>query len=139
MELPLPNSIAWDPLRPQHLRAVEMNMYAIGTDSPDLVINADNPQIHTAMAAAMTFSNESQKFALLSNCGQRLNRNIHKNLATLRELQAERKANFEKDRAEEVLLARYSEIKDLPYHPPAQPTPNGSVFSKHQILAAANR
>jgi hypothetical protein len=151
MELCLANSIAWDTWRLNRLRAVETNMYAIGTqehslslcspgnDNPDLIIHADNPEIHTAMSAAMTFSSESQKFALMSICEQRLNRNIHKNLETLRKLQAERKANHEKDRAEEIVLARYSEIKGLPYSAPAAPTVNGSVFSNREIFTAANR
>ena len=34
-----------------------------------------------------------------------MNRSIHKNLETLRKLQAERKAQYEKDRAEEIILA----------------------------------
>jgi hypothetical protein len=70
---------------------------------------------------------------------QRMNRSIHKNLATLRDLQAERKAHYKEDSADEILLARYSDIKDLPYHAPLRPTPNGSVFSKEEILTAANR
>ena len=139
MELSLANGIAWDTWRLNHLRAVEMNMYALGADNPDLSIHCDNPQIHTAMAAAVTFSNESQRFALMSIYEQRLNRSLHKNLETLRELQAERKANYEKDRAEEILLARYSEIKGLAYSAPTTPTVNGSVFSNREIFSAANR
>jgi hypothetical protein len=139
MELSLANSIAWDTWRLNRLRAVEMNMYAIGTDNPDIIVHADNPQIHTAMAAAATFSDESGKFARMSIYEQRMNRSIHKNLETLRNLQAERKAHYKEDRAEEILLARYSEIKGLPYNPPVTPTLNGSVFSKHEILAATNR
>jgi hypothetical protein len=139
MELALANSIAWDIWRLNHLRAVEMNMYAIGTDNPAVAIHSDNPQIHTAMADATTFSNESEKFARMSIYEQRMNRSIHKNLEALRKLQAERKASYEQDRAEEILLARYSDIKGLPYNPPATPTLNGSVFSKNEILTAANR
>jgi hypothetical protein len=139
MELSLANSIAWDTWRLNHLRAIEMNMYAIGTHDPALAIDSDNPQIHTAMADATTFSNESEKFARMSIYEQRMNRSIHKNLETLRKLQAERKASYEQDRAEEVLLARYSDIKGLPYNPPSSPTLNGSVFSKPEILTAANR
>jgi hypothetical protein len=151
MELSLATSIAWDTWRLNHLRAVEMNMYALGTqehssslcsqesDDPGIEINAANPQIHTALAAAVTFANDSQKFALMSIYEQRMNRSIHKNLETLRNLQAERKINHRRDRSEEVLLARYSEIKGLPYQAPAARTANGSVFSNNEILAAANR
>ena len=99
----------------------------------------DNPEIHTAMSNAMTFGIESPKFALMSIYEQRMNRSIHKNLATLRDLQAERKRNYERDRAEEVILARYSDIKGLTYQAPATSTLNGSVFSNREIFAAANR
>jgi len=142
MELSLANSIAWDTWRLNHLRAVEMNMYALGTDNlPDLGPGAENnnPQICTALAAAATFAKEAQKFALMSLYEQRMNRSIHKNLETLRKLQAERKTNYQKDSAEEILLARYSEIKGLPYNAPATPTPNGSLFTNSEILTAANR
>lgn len=142
MELSLATSIAWDTWRLNHLRAVEMNMYALGTDNLDDLApgaEANNPQVRTALAAAVTFAKESQKFALMSLYEQRMNRGIHKNLETLRNLQAERKASYEKDCAEEILLARYSEIKGLPYNAPATPTANGSVFSNSEIFTAANR
>lgn len=70
---------------------------------------------------------------------QRMNRSLHKNLATLRELQAERKSTYKQDQAEEVILARYSDINGLTYQTPTTPTPNGSVFSNQEIFAAANR
>jgi len=139
MELSLANAIAWDTWRLNHLRAVEMNMYAIGSNDQDTVIDADDVRIHTAMSAAMTFAKESNKFALMSVYEQRMNRSLHKNLTTLRDLQAERKRHYKQDRAEEVLLARYSDIKGLPYQAPATPTLNGSVFSNPEIFAATNR
>jgi len=139
MELSLANAIAWDTWRLNHLRAVEMNMYAIGSNDPDTVIDADDAQIHTAMSAAMTFARESNKFALMSIYEQRMNRSLHKNLATLRDLQAERIRNYKRDQAEEIILARYSDIKGLPYQAPSTPTLNGSVFSNPEIFAATNR
>jgi hypothetical protein len=139
MELSLATSIAWDTWRLNHLRAVEMNMYALGNDDAETAVDCDEPQVHTAMADAMTFARESSKFALMSIYEQRMNRSIHKNLQTLRDLQAERKQHYKQDRAQEVALARYSDIKGLQYQAPTTPTPNGSVFSNDEIFAAANR
>jgi hypothetical protein len=140
LELSLAAAIAWDTWRLNHLRAVEMNMYALGTDDPATAIDCgDNPELHTAMTGALTFANEAHKFALMSLYEQRMNRSLHKNLATLRELQAERKQNYQRDRKEEVILARYSDINGLTYQAPATPTVNGSVFSNSEIFAAANR
>jgi hypothetical protein len=70
---------------------------------------------------------------------QRLNRSVHKNLATLRELQAERKQNYQRDLEEEIILARANDIKGLPYEAPAAPGQNGSVFSNPEIFTAAHR
>jgi hypothetical protein len=139
-ELKLAHAIAWDTWRLDHLRAVEMNMYALGAGDPATDVDCgDNPELHTAMTGALTFANEARTFALMSLYEQRMNRGIHKNLATLRDLQAERKQNYQRDRKEEVILARYSDISGLTYQAPATPTPNGSVFSNSEIFAAANR
>ena len=43
MELSLATSIAWDTWRLNRLRAVEVNLYAIGTDTPDLAIHWRQP------------------------------------------------------------------------------------------------
>jgi hypothetical protein len=60
MELRLANSIAWDTWRLDHLRAVEMNLYALGTQDPDCDIECDAPQLHTALSGALTFVKQSK-------------------------------------------------------------------------------
>lgn len=139
MELKLAKSIAWDTWRLDHLRAVEMNMYTLGKLNPETTPDCDNPVVRTALSDALTFEMQSPRFALMSIYEQRLNRVIHKNLDKLRELQAERKRNFQQDRDEEVVIARANDFKGLPYKVPESPSPNGFVFSSTEILAAANR
>ena len=139
MELSLASSIAWDSWRLNHLRAVEMNIYALGASNNSVEVEADDPQIHTAISGAVTFVDEAKRFALVSMYEQRMNRSIHKNLATLRQLQAERKQNYERDLEEEIIFARANDIKGLPYEAPPAPTENGSVFSNREIFAAARR
>jgi hypothetical protein len=116
-----------------------MNMYALGSQDQAALIDCNSPQLHTAMSGAITFSNESRQFALMSIYEQRLNRSIHKNLDTLRTLQAERKVIYEKDLAHEMIVAEANEINGLPYHPPARASQNGFVFSTSEVLAAVNR
>ncbi len=116
-----------------------MNIYALGTEDPDTDVQCDDPQIHTAMTAARIFTKHADRFALMSLYEQRINRAIHKNLATLRAMQAERKQAYEKERAQEVLIARYNDLNGLAYEAPAAPSQNGFVFSNHEIFAAANR
>ncbi len=139
MELSLANGIAWDTWRLDHLRAVEMNMYALGTQDAETTTDSDDPQIDTALSAALTFEKQSAKFALLSIYEQRLNRVIHKNLDKLRTLQTERKGREDHDRSQEVTIARANDFKGLTYKAPAWPSQNGYVFSTPEILAAANR
>jgi hypothetical protein len=139
MELKLANSIAWDTWRLDRLRAVEMNMYALGTQDAETTVDSDDPQIDAALSAALTFEKQSAKFALLSIYEQRLNRVIHKNLDQLHDRQAERKSDFHHDRDEEITIARANEFSGLTYKSPAWPSQNGYVFSTPEILAAANR
>jgi len=139
MELDLAHSIAWDTWRLNHLRAVEMNMYALGADDPETTVECDNAELHTALSGALTFEKQSGKFALMSIYEQRLNRSLHKNLTTLRQLQAERLRNCEQDRQEEVTIARANDLNGLPYKASVWPGRNGFVFSTSEILAAANR
>jgi hypothetical protein len=139
MELRLANSIAWDTWRLDHLRAVEMNLYALGTQDPDCDIECEGPQLHTAMSGALTFVKQSKKIGLLSIYEQRLNRSIHKNMDKLAELQADRKHSYEQDLKEEMDIAEANEINGLPYQAPTKRSKNGIVFSTAEIQAAANR
>ena len=139
MELKLASGLAWDTWRLDRLRAVEMNMYALGIEDPETNADCDNPQLDTAISGALTFEKQAAKFALLSIYEQRLNRTIHKNLATLRDLQTQRKSQEANDRQEEVSIARANDLKGLPYKAPSWPSRNGYVFSTPEILAAANR
>jgi hypothetical protein len=138
LELSLAHAIASDSWRLNHIRAVEMNLYALAAENPGAA-TATDPRVQPAVADADTFSKESERFLRLSLYEQRLNRTLHKNIAALRTLKAERHSQETQDRAEEVILARYSDIKDLPYKTPAAPTPNGFVFSNEEILTAAHR
>ncbi len=139
METRLASSIAWDTWRLDHLRSIEMNIYALGAANPAIDLECDQPELFTAMSDAITFQDESKRLALMSIYENRLNRSIHKNLATLRELQAERKRNYDRDLTEEVTVALANDVKGLPYTAPTRPSQNGFVFSTSQVLAAANR
>lgn len=137
VELSIAHAIAWDTWRLNHLRAVEANLYALGAENSD--IHCPDSRIQNAMADAATFTAESQRFALMSIYEQRLNRSLHKNLVTLRDMQAERETRESRDRSEEMMLAEYCEIKGLAYSAPSTPSKNGFVFSNNEIFSALNR
>ena len=139
MELKLANSIAWDTWRADRIRAVEENMYALGTQDDQTTNDSGNPELDTALSGALTFEKQSAKFALLSVYEKRLNSTIHKNVDKLQALQKERKANEHHDRQQEVTIARANDFNGLTYKAPTWPSRNGYVFSTPEILAAANR
>jgi hypothetical protein len=70
---------------------------------------------------------------------QRMTRSLHRNRHALRELQADRNRKYERDKREEVILARLENLKDLPYKAPTAPSPDGSLFSSEEIATAAER
>ena len=118
LELSLATSIAWDTWRLNHLRAVEMNMYAIGEDPANAVDCGDNPK----------------------------NPNSHGSGHDLRQRSAQarpdehlRAAHESQHPQEPGHSPRYSDIKGLTYQAPSAPTLNGSVFSNREIFAAVNR
>ncbi len=144
VEVQLAHAIAWDTWRLNHLRATEMNLFALGAGSgeADAAFNIDcenRPEVQTAMSHTVTQGRELHRLALMSLYEQRLNRAIHKNLQALRSLQTERIANYKNDLAEEAKIASYNAVNDLPYKAPVTRTINGSVFSNSEIIEAAER
>lgn len=142
-ETKLAEAIAWDTWRLDRLRANEMNIYALAADTsadPDADLNdADEADLHTAISNARTARTQAKRFELMSLYEQRMTRSLHRNRHALRELQNERRRQRERDKREEIILARFQDLKDLPYTAPENPCPNGTVFSSEEITAAAER
>lgn len=141
LERKLANSIAWDTWRLDHLRAVENNVYILGRDEADAGDDglADLEPIDIAIADAHTYRSEAPRLELMSLYESRMTRNLHRNVALLRDLQAERKRNYERDKKEEIQVARLCEFNDMPIKASTLPSRNGFVFSNEEIAAAAVR
>ena len=143
-ELKFAHAIAWDIWRLDRLRATEMNIYALAAEQAEEDAEGADTEdaghdLQTAISHADTFRAEASRFELMSLYEQRMTRNLHRNRSALRELQADRQRKYERDKREEVLLARLEDLKDLPYKAPAATSPNGSVFSSEEITTAAAR
>jgi len=149
-ESKLADAIAWDTWRLDRLRANEMNIYALAADraarkESDSGADDDpedaltDPDLQTAISNAQTARTQAKRFELMSLYEQRMTRSLHRNRHALRELQADRNRKFERDKREEVILARLENLKDLPYKAPTAPSPNGSLFSSEEITTAAER
>ena len=139
MEIELAHAIAWDTWRLDRLRATETNMYALGAQDLSDDVEFLHPEVHAALSDALTFSKQAKQFDLMSLYEQRMNRSIHKNLTALQAMQATRKVEYERERDEEILLARLNEIKGLPDQARAVSARVRFVFSNDEIVAAALR
>jgi len=144
LERKLAHAVAWDTWRLDRLKAVEENIYALGTAEAETIAEAENPgatldDLDVAFAGARTFLTESRRFDVMSLYEQRMTRNLHRNLDKLHELQAERKRNYEHDKKEEVRLARFNEVCEIPIQTATTPSKNGFIFSNQEIAVAAVR
>jgi hypothetical protein len=144
-ELKLAHAIAWDTWRLDRLRAAEMNIFALAAENleADPDPNADDTEtdreLQSATSDANVYLTQARRLELTSLYEQRMNRSLHRNRAELHDLQVARRRKYETDRKEEVLLARFEDLKDKAYQAPAEPSRNGSVFSSEEISRAAER
>jgi hypothetical protein len=140
-ELKLAHAIAWDTWRLDRLRAAEMNIFALAAENPDLaeVEEETDQELQSATSDANVYLTQARRLELTSLYEQRMNRSLHRNRAELQDLQTARRRNYETDRKEEILLARFEDLKDKPYQAPTIPSRNGSVFSSEEISRAAER
>jgi len=139
VERQLAQSFAEDNWRLNRARAIENNILAFGHYGPESNIDAEHPEIHAAMTAAQVYSADPHQFQLLTLYIQRTNRDIHRNLQLLRELQTERKAERSAALAEAADLYALNQLKRLPASANVVSIGFGSVFSTPELKAATTR
>ncbi len=124
-ETKLAQAIAWDAWRLDRIRATEMNIHAHGiatfleNDEEEPDAGSEEDPLLTAFAEAHTFLTHSRRLELLSLYETRLTRNLHRNRELLRALQTDRQIRQTRQREEEILLARFHEIKETKYEAPS--------------------
>jgi hypothetical protein len=108
LELQLATRIAHDSWRLNRASAIEDNLFALGLNEHGGDACPDNSEIDDALTTARVFTLEGKSIQLLSLYEQRLNRGMQKNLAELKSLQAERRAQQteEERQAAELRLAQ---------------------------------
>jgi hypothetical protein len=152
LESQIAQNIAEDYWRLNRGRAIETNILALGQLGEDGEFDTEFEQAHTALAAARTFLANPKAFQLISLYAQRTNRDIQKNLATLKQLQAEREAQRKAELEEAAALLEGHLAEGIPYDDlkdrvtPIYGAANGAntrvrgfVFSLHQIATYAKR
>ena len=150
-EFQLANAIAEDNWRLPRARAIEHNIFALGSaflsNAPAPPIQSDDPQIDSALLQAQTFRDEAKTFALITLYEQRIQRTLQRNLERLRQLQAERHAARERALEELIELREFRRLRGIAEPPevsgdaPQQekPSPSGFVFSPLEIDLAIFR
>jgi hypothetical protein len=105
MELQLAQRIATDSWRINRLAAFEDNIYCMWHET-NLPGESNHPQIDTACSQTHTFLQKSEELNRLSLYEQRLNRSVQKNMALLKQLQKERKAEEQSQPTEKKQSAK---------------------------------
>jgi hypothetical protein len=102
----LATSIAEDQWRLNRARALESNIFAIGMSNPMIDVDIDSSEGHAAVCQARVWLADGKKLQELALYESRIRRSIEKNERQLKELQAERKAEYDKSLEEAKLLAQ---------------------------------
>jgi hypothetical protein len=120
--------------------AVETNLLSLGITEMESRIHANHPDAEAALAMALAFREHNRAFANISVHSRRLTRQFERTLALLRQIQAERRANEERqlDNAAKILKMhkhQHRSSEPAPYNP----ADDGFVFSNAEIETFLHR
>ncbi len=117
--------------------AVETNLFSLGITEMEERIRASHPEAETALAMALAYREHNRAFANIGISRQRLTRQFDRTLNQPRQIQADRRANEERqlDNAAKILKMHQDENLHLtaPHNlTPYNPADDGFVFSKRR-------
>ena len=146
VETQLVQTVADDYWRLNRAKAMENNLYTLGLQEQAERFENNRDQVRDALGAAAALRENTKALATLSMHQNRINRSIEKNMAMLRQLQAERRAH----RRDEMVAAaklythhqeQTAKSKNPNGQPPTpyNPTQDGFVFSTDQIQTHIER
>ena len=132
MEADLVQSITDDRWRLKHAGAMENALFAMGLTMPGGLTH-DHPEIDAAFSQARVWLAKGANLALLTLYENRIQRRVEKNMAMLRQQQADRQAAFQKAVEEADLLSQLAAAKGETYNIerdfPPETLPPQFVFS----------
>ena len=115
--------------------AVETNLFSLGITEMEDRIRANHPEAETALAMALAYREHNRAFANIGIYRQRLAREFERTLILLRQIQAERRTNEERQLDNAAKILKMHQDANLPY----QPSDDGFVFSKAEIESYIGR
>jgi hypothetical protein len=121
--------------RLNRVRSIEDGMFALGHSEEAGNFETGNTEIHAALTAARVFRQDSKAFVNLTLYEQRIHRIMEKALKQLKELQAERKANEQRQMEEAIKLQNRYKRQALLSGSQA----NGVVYSNRELESESAR
>src|SRR5580704_14744910 len=115
--------------------AVETNLFSLGITEMEDRVRANNPEAETALAMALAYREHNRAFANIGIYRQRLAREFERTLILLRQIQAERRKNEERQLDNAAKILKMHQDANLPY----QPSDDGFVFSTAEIESYIGR
>ena len=141
-ERDIAQSIADDRWRLKRARAIEAGAFALGL-SENSEDRTGVDAIDDAFAHARTWFQDAHNFHLLTIYEQRIQRAIEKNMAHLKSLQAERKAEAKEAMEQAKRFYELTQAQGKPYQPeayfPTVPERRESVFSNAEVAREVTR
>src|SRR5579859_6974519 len=141
-ELDVAQSIADDRWRLKRARAIEASTFALGMAEQ----SADNTGVEAvddAFSHARAWRNDAHNLHLLTVYEQRIQRAMEKNMAHLKSLQTERKAEAREAMEKAKMLYKLAEAQGKPYQPELYftfaPKVRESVFSASEVALELSR
>src|SRR5258707_8433056 len=128
-EVQLTQTVADLSWRLNRATAFETNMLALGVTEKSNSVDTENDQVHTALAMAKAFREQSPAFVNLALYEHRLNVRFDKALKQLREMQEQRHRQDLWVMPEAARLLKMHKAKGVPYNP----VDDGFVFSERDI------
>jgi len=114
--------------------AVETNLFSLGITEMEDRIRANHPEAETALAMALAYREHNRAFANISSYRQRLTRQFERTLVLLRQIQAERRKNEERQLDNAAKILKMHNDESLPGQlSPYNPADDGFVFSSAEI------
>jgi hypothetical protein len=115
--------------------AVQTNLLTLGITENEDRVRATHPDAETGLAMAIAYREHNRAFANIGIYRQRLAREFQRTLALLREIQAERRKNEERQLDNAAKLLKMHQHANIPY----QPSDDGFVFSTAEIETHISR
>jgi len=119
--------------------ALETNLFSLGITEMEDRIRSNHPEAEAALAMAMAFRENNRAFANIGIYRQRLTRQFERTLVLLRQIQAQRRKNEQRQLDNASKILKMHQDKNPGRSSAYNPADDGFVFSNAEIETYINR